>query len=199
MVFRFLAIVFLCAGIFFVKPAVALTDSQVDNAQDFIVELANEAIDFLADAEITPEQRKTKFDRFLNSKFDIDKIGRFAMGRSWRSATPAQQKAYVKLFNKRLVEVYSRRFSEYNGQTLEIVTSKHQGKQDVIVESLIPQPNGSTVRLDWRVRYEDGRYKVIDVIVEGVSMAVTQRSDFASVIQRGGGDIEVLLAHLDDN
>ena len=95
-----------------------------------------------------------------------------------------------------IVSVYSRRFSDYNGQSLEVKSARPEGKYDVLVQSFIVPDNGQKIRLDWRVRPKKGRYKVVDVIVEGVSMALTQRSDFASVIQRGGGDVSVLLDHL---
>ena len=61
--------------------------------------------------------------------------------------------------------------------------------------SIIPN-GGSKIKVDWRVREKNGQMKVIDVVIEGVSMALTQRSDFSSVIQRGGGKIDVLLEHL---
>ncbi|MEC7028100.1 MAG: ABC transporter substrate-binding protein, partial [Pseudomonadota bacterium] len=70
------------------------------------------------------------------------------------------------------------------------------GEKDTIVTSFIIPDQGSEIQIDWRVRYKDGKYKVIDIIVEGVSMSVTQRSDFSSVIQRGGGNVQVLIDHL---
>jgi phospholipid transport system substrate-binding protein len=110
--------------------------------------------------------------------------------------TSAQRTEYTASFKKMIVEVYSRRFSEYEGQKLEVRGSRPEGTADVLVKSAIVPPSGPEVAVDWRVRSSNGQYKVVDVIVEGVSMAVTQRADFASVIQRGGGDVEVLLAHL---
>ena len=74
--------------------------------------------------------------------------------------------------------------------------SVQAGKNDVLVTSYIVPDAGSKVQVDWRVRNKNGSYQIIDVIIEGVSMTMTQRSDFSSVIQRGGGDFEVLLAHL---
>lgn len=126
----------------------------------------------------------------------MNTIGRFALGRYWRSASPAQQEEYLGLFESMIVEIYSRRFGDYNGEKFEILSARELGKTDVIVSSRIVPKNNVPIALDWRVRQKKGRFVIIDVMVEGVSMALTQRSDFASVIQRGGGNIDVLLNHL---
>ena len=123
-------------------------------------------------------------------------IGRFALGKNWKSATSAQQKEYSKLFEDLIVRVYSARFNDYKGEAFNVASTQEAGKNDVLVTSYIVPDAGSKVQVDWRVRNKNGSYQIIDVIIEGVSMTMTQRSDFSSVIQRGGGDFEVLLAHL---
>ena len=72
-----------------------------------------------------------------------------------------------------------------------------KGKKDIIVRSKLERPkHDSTIRLDWRVRARDGKFKVVDVMAEGVSMGQTQRSEFSSVIRNNGGSIDGLLAEL---
>lgn len=165
-------------------------------AEKFITKLADDGIGFLADETITTAKQKAEFRKLLNRNFDLNTIARFSLGRHWRTANKAQRDEYVLLFKDMIVEVYSQRFSDYEGQTLTVTGSRKEGEKDILVHSLLEQDAGPDVKVDWRVRKRDGRYKVIDVIVEGVSMALTQRSDFSSVVQRGGGDMEALLAHL---
>ena len=166
-------------------------------AEAFVNGMAQRAIDFLGDESLTMEQRQAKFEKLLRNSFDMKTIGRFALGRYWHTSNDAQRKEYLKLFENMVVEVYSSRFSEYKGQTVEVRKSREDGAKDSIVTSyIVPSGSGSEIQVDWRVRHKDGRYRIIDVIVAGVSMSVTQRSDFASVIQRGGGEVSVLLAHL---
>ena len=131
----------------------------------------------------------------LDDSFDIKTIGRFALGRYWRQATSAQKKEYLRLFQDMIVNVYSRRFGDYNGEKFEVLSARGQGPSDVIVISQIIPKSGAAISIDWRVRKKSERLVVIDIIVEGVSMALTQRSDFAAVIQRGGGKVDVLLEH----
>lgn len=171
-----------------------------DQAVSFISSLAEDGIGFLTDESISKEQQKSEFEKLLIRNFDMKTIGRFALGRYWRSANKAQQSEYLELFQDMIVHVYSRRFSDYDGQALNVLSARPEGKKDVMVASEIVPDNGAKISVNWRVRQKkDGSLKVIDIIVEGVSMSLTQRSDFASVIQRGGGNVEVLLKHLRKN
>lgn len=173
-------------------------NSQIQiGAENFISSMARRALDFLGNAQQTQAQKSESFRRLLEDNYDMETIGRFTMGRYWKTATPAQRAEYQRLFKKRVVEMYSNRFSEYKGQKFETRGARPEGENDTIVSSMIIPVDGTPeVSVDWRVRYKDGRYRVVDVIVAGVSMSVTQRSDFASVIQQGGGDVQVLIDHL---
>lgn len=179
------------------KIEVASEQAMLSGSEKFIGSMAQRGIDFLGDDKLTQERRTAKFRELLNESFDIKTIARFSLGRYWRTATKSQKDEYLSLFKDMIIDVYSGRFSEYKGQQLRVVSSRPDGTSDSIVTTTLISNNGDPdVNIDWRVRYKDGQYKVIDVIVEGVSMALTQRSDFASVIQRGGGEVGVLIAHL---
>lgn len=165
-------------------------------AKDFIKKMSDRGLSFLSNKDLSQEAREKEFRQLLQESFDMKTIGRFALGRYWKTSDKKALDEYLKLFENMIVEVYSRRFSEYDGQTLEIGNTRLEENSDAIVTTFIVPKEGPKVQVDWRVRNKKGKYQVVDVIVEGVSMSLTQRSDFASVIQRGGGDIEVLLAHL---
>ncbi len=168
-----------------------------DEAKTFITKLADTGIGFLEKQDISQEEREKEFRKLLQKNFDMKTIGRFALGRYWKTSSKGQQAEYLRLFEEMIISVYSRRFSEYNGQELKVKKARPEGKKDVLVMSSIIQENGPEISIDWRVRKKkDGKLKVIDIMVEGVSMSLTQRSDFASVIQRGGGNVDILLAHL---
>jgi phospholipid transport system substrate-binding protein len=178
-------------------PLMTEVAADAEGARKFVDGMTQRGIAFLSNEKMTDAQRKAEFKKLLEDSFDTDTIGRFVLGRHWRTASSAQQKEYLSLFKNMIVQVYSNRFKEYQGQTIEVTSVRAEGDSDALVSSVIlPNGRGSKVSVDWRVREKNGRYKVIDVMVEGVSMAVTQRSDFASVIQRGGGDLEVLLQHM---
>lgn len=165
-------------------------------AQSFIETMGQRAIGFLSNDALSQNQKEAEFRKLLQSSFDMTTIGRFALGSYWRSATPAQQKEYLRLFENMVVDVYAQRFNDYQGQKFEISGARPDGDKDTLVSSYIVPDAGSKIKVDWRVRNKNGKNKIIDVIVEGVSMAMTQRSDFSSVIQRGGGKIDVLIDYL---
>ena len=190
-----------------IKPAAATSyqlvtanaDAVAQGAEKFITKLTDDGIGFLGDKTISGDKQKAEFRKLLNRNFDMNTIARFSLGRHWRTASKPQRDEYMKLFRAMIIDVYSQRFSDYNGQTIEVKGSRKEGERDILVYSVLSQESGPDVKVDWRVRKREGRYKVIDIIVEGVSMALTQRSDFSSVVQRGGGDMEALLVHLRQN
>jgi phospholipid transport system substrate-binding protein len=165
-------------------------------AEKFINGMADRAIGFLTNPDTSLEVKRAEFQSLLKDSFDMKTIGRFSLGRYWRVSTPQQRDEYQRLFENMVIAVYSSRFEEYKGQRFETRGYRADGEKDTIVSSFVVPEEGPEVQVDWRVRYKNGRYKVIDVIVEGVSMSLTQRSDFAAVIQRGGGNVQVLLSHL---
>lgn len=165
-------------------------------AQSFIADMGDRAVAFLSDPALSQEGKELAFRKLLDSSFDMDTIGRFALGRYWRTTSPKQRQAYQSLFRKMVVEVYSARFADYNGHAFDVKSFRAEGKSDILVTSFIVPKGDTPVQVDWRVRYKNGRYRIVDVIVEGVSMATTQRQDFAAVIGKGGGDVQVLIDHL---
>jgi phospholipid transport system substrate-binding protein len=101
------------------------------------------------------------------------------------------------LFGEFIVKTYSQRLGGYAGETFTVTSARKVGKKgDVIVKTRIGRPSGPPLDAGWRVREIDGAHKIIDVQVEGVSMAVTQRQDFAAVTRRQGveGLLQILRA-----
>ena len=175
---------------------ISINENALDGAEKFVDAIADQGIGFLSDSNLSDQKRKSEFQKLLKNNFDMNTIARFALGRYWKTASQAQRDEYMKLFETMILNVYSSRFSEYKGEKLSVEGSRPEGKNDILVNSTVAPENGQQIKVDWRVRLKNGQYKIVDVIVEGVSMSLTQRSDFSSVIQRGGGDINVLLDHL---
>jgi len=187
------------SGMSYTEASASNAGASERGAFDFIKMTTDKGLKFLANPNATHEQKTADFRKLLDASFDLDTIGRFALGKYWNGATQAQRNEYLKLFRKMVVDVYSNRFEEYKGQRIEVRSFRllDPSKNDTLVTSyLIPPKGGEEVRVDWRVRHKGGGYKIVDVLVAGVSMSVTQRSDFASVIQRGGGNVDALLAEL---
>lgn len=174
-------------------------DSTDGEAGQFIQNLANKAISVLREDSDSLETRETEFQTLLHDGFALDRIGRFVVGNHWRKMSTEQQNDYQDLFKQWVLKTYSVRLGGYSGQTFSIVKVVEAGTTDRYVRTLIDQPKGGeSVRADWRVRPIDGTFKIVDVVVEGVSMIVTQKQEFSAVVRRHGveGLIETLRARI---
>ncbi|MGA8552115.1 MAG: ABC transporter substrate-binding protein [Stellaceae bacterium] len=181
----------LIAGILLsARPAAAAADPAA-----VITNLGNQALQVLG-SNVDPSQRVVRFRQLFSQDFDVPGIARFVLGRYWQIATPQQQQEFIGLFTSYIAVAYSDRLAEYSGETLR-VTGSRAAADGAMVSSEIVRPNGAPpAKIDWLLTQENGAYKISDVIVEGVSMAVTQRSEFASVIQRDGGQVQGLITAL---
>src|SRR6266404_7901838 len=164
-----------------------------DDAAGFIADLGKRAIDVLTSPS-SETDRERQFRALFDEGFDVPAISRFVLGPYWRTASEAQRQDFVALFEAYVVHAYAVRFNEYAGQQLQVIAARAEGDDSSLVQSRIAQPSGAPpLKVDWRVGKTAKGYKINDVVVEGVSMAVTQRQEFASVIQRNGGQIDALL------
>jgi phospholipid transport system substrate-binding protein len=162
-----------------------------------IEHLGNQGLAALA-PQVSPAQRLARFRELFQENFDLPSIGRFVLGRYWREATPDEQQEFHRLFTDYVTMVYSNRLSEYGGAQLKVTGTRPEPDGAIVASQLVNPHGGQAVTMEWRMtRYDDG-YKVSDVIINGISMAATQRQEFAAVIQRAGGQVEGLLAALRD-
>ncbi len=174
----------------------AVAAAQPGGASQFIRRLGDQATAALRAPDTSFEAREARFRSLLSHGFDLAFIGRFVLGRHWKRATPVQRSDYQALFGEYLLKTYSARLDGYAGEAMTILSERPAGAKDVVVSTRIERRGGPPIETDWRVRTTGGRYRVIDVMVEGVSMVVTQRAEFAAVVQRQGlqGLIEVMRA-----
>jgi phospholipid transport system substrate-binding protein len=181
----------------FAVAPVKAADAFSQEASSFVSSLGAEAISTITAANLSEGERISRFRTLFVKGFDIPAIARFVLGRYWRTATPEQQQEFMRLFENMVVQTYAQRFKEYSGQQLKVTGAREEGDGRAIVASQIVQPGGGqAVRIDWRVAKGEGGDKVYDVIVEGVSMSVTEQQDFGSVIQRQGNGVDGLMAQL---
>ena len=131
----------------------------------------------------------------IESQTDLSLLARMTMGRHWRTASKQQRQTFVDVFRRYLLQSFTSRLRRYTGSDLGstrdrfmIDGSKRAGRNDIVVRSRISPPTGAPLAVDWRLRSREGRLYVIDLVVEGVSLLITQRSEFGSVVERVGID-----------
>ena len=160
----------------------------LNDAGRFVKALGDDAVTVLNTEEVGSAQRSARYRELLHRGFAIDIIARFVLGRYWRTASEEQRRAYLGLFREYVLDVYAARLDRYTGESFVILKEQPLGDKDTMVSTEIRSPGGAPIRVDYRVRELGGGHKVIDVLVEGVSLITTQRSESASIVTRPGFD-----------
>lgn len=163
------------------------------DANDFMNKLWSRTAEVLA-KKIPPAERLARFRQLFQADFDGAEIARFVLGRYWRSASEEERQEFLKLFEDYVVYVYGTRLSDFNGETFRVRGSRTDGNGTTVSTDVFSPGATAPIKVDWRLTTENGGFKITDVIIEGISLLVTQRSEFASVIQRHGGQVGGLLA-----
>ncbi|MDP6473572.1 MAG: ABC transporter substrate-binding protein [Alphaproteobacteria bacterium] len=189
-------IIFSLALILLVHSGWSQAAQAANEASGFVQNLSDQAMGVLQDDSGSLAQRETQFRIILVEGFDLKLIGRFVLGGYWRKANEDQRENYLRAFGEFIVRKYSAMLGGYAGEKMTVVSEQAAGEKDIIVRTRIDRPSGPPIEADWRVRGQGGTLRIIDVMVEGISMAVTQRAEFRSVVRRHGIDglIQILDA-----
>ena len=167
--------------------------SAAADASDFMNALWSRTAEVLA-KKIPPAERLARFRQLFQTDFDGAEIARFVLGRYWRSASEEERQEFLKLFEDYVVYVYGTRLSDFKGETFRVRGSRIDGNGTIVSTDVFSPGATAPIKVDWRLIAENGGFKITDVIIEGISLLVTQRSEFASIIQRHGGQVGGLLA-----
>ena len=167
-------------------------------AEAFVLRQSNRALRILGDRNLSTEAKKEDFRKFVDEVADVPKITGYVLGNYRRSLTDAQYAAFAVAFREFANTVYETRLGVYRGETLQVVASTVRKPGDVIVTSeVVGGQTKEPLKVLWRVlQGPDGRWRAVDVQVEGVWLAVTEQQDFVSTLDNAHGDINVLIAQL---
>ena len=165
-----------------------------EGAGGFLTELTDRALAQLTESGLTDAEQKLRFRRLLNEAFDLPAIGRFVLGRYWRRADPVQRRDFLGAFEDMMLHRFLPLFSKFSGEKLVIGPSRpYKNSPDFVnVESKLLRLEQEPIHVNWRVRKRGEGYKIVDIVAEGVSIAVTLRSEYVSVLKQNGGDVDAL-------
>lgn len=185
----------LAALLMFINPAAAEIDAA--GAETFVKEVTAEGIEDIINANIPQAEKDQRFAKLFNRALDLDFIGQFVLGRNWRTATPAQRQEFIKVYRQLNVSTWSKRFDEFKGKDFIFKgTSPSNSAGQVFVNSVVPMDQGEPAKVVWRVREKNGQYKVVDIIIENVSLAITARNEYTAFIKNNPGGVDALIANL---
>ncbi len=179
-----------------VRPASAAETMAPDpeGAKAFIADLADRAMKIWRDPTLTQLEREKGFRDLLYEGFDVNFLARISLGRFVRQMTRDQFGEYMRLFPDYIVNKFANRIGEYTNQTIEVGEVVPAGRSDVYVRTSLLRPGTEPLAADWRVRKTKDGFRIVDVKVEGISMVISQRDEFAALIEKSG--IDGLLAEL---
>jgi phospholipid transport system substrate-binding protein len=186
------AFLLLAASLPFVAPGVAQAQMDPGRAANFI-KSTGDALVAALNSNAPLAQRRERVAGALRQAVDMEGTGRFILGRWWRVASPAEQQEYLRLFEETLIRNLASRFGEFQGVRFSLGRSQQRTEDDALVTTVVERPNSPALNLDWRVAEVGGQPRIVDLVAEGTSLRLTQRSEYSAVIQRGGNQVSALL------
>ena len=189
--------VYLVSLFFFYQSSLQAYSS---NPKEFIDELVNEAISKLADKNLNEEDKKMFIENIALENVDINALGLYTLGELRKSSSDVDISTYQKSFRKYFLKSLTSRLTDYSSSKFEILGEDKKSANYTIVNSkVIPDDGGPEIVIDWRIYTKNPDKPLIrDLIVEGLSLARTQKEEFASILSSNNNDIKVLVNKLDE-
>ena len=191
-------VVYLFTVIFFLQSSFLFSYSS--NPKDFINELVNDAIDRLADKNFNKDQKASFIEEIALDNVDINALGLYTLGELRKSADQSDIKIYQKTFEKYFLKSLTSRLTDYSSSKFEILgENKKSANYTIINSKVIPIDGSPEIKIDWRVFTKNPDKPLIrDLIVEGLSLARTQKEEFASILSSNNNDINILISKLEE-
>ena len=170
------------------------------NPKDFVNELVNDAISKLADINLNEDQKSTFIEKVALENVDINALGLYTLGELRKSSNKTDISNYQKSFEKYFLKSLTSRLSDYSSSEFEILGDDKKSPNYTIVNSKItPDDGGAEIKIDWRIYTKNPDKPLIrDLIVEGLSLARTQKEEFASILSSNNNDIQILIEKLNE-
>lgn len=175
----------------------ARAEVDAQGAQEFVEKVTSDGIEQIINANVSQAEKDKRFEKLFNSALDLDFIGKFVLGRNWRTATPAQRKAFIQVYRELNVKTWSKRFDEFKGKAFVFTgTTPSSSAGQVYVDSTVNMGEGEPAKVKWRVRQEGKSFKIVDIVIENVSLAITARNEYSGFIKNNPGGVDALIKDL---
>jgi phospholipid transport system substrate-binding protein len=163
-------------------------------AADFVRRTADE-LTSVVNGPGSPEQKQQRMRQIVDSAVDVPGVARFCLGRFWRVASPQQQQEYTQLFHQVLMNSITGKLGEYQGVKVQVGDAR-PGQGGIVVSSVVTRPGNAPNNVEWVIGAPNGSPKIEDVIAEGTSLRLTQRTDYASYLSRNNNNVQALIEAL---
>lgn len=151
--------------------------------------LASRVLPILRDNNLNTDEKRTRIEQVAYDAIDFETLSKLVLARNWMKFSPAQQEQFVEEFKQHLSVTYGRNIDSYSNESVAILGERQEGRGDVTVLTKILRGGGNQdVVVDYRLRQRAGQWKIIDVIVENISLVSNFRSQFQEIVANGGPD-----------
>jgi ABC-type transporter MlaC component len=164
-----------------------------DEASAFIAQLGGQATATMTDRTLSSAERVQRFGVIIDRDFDVPKIAQVMLGGYWQNATATERTEFTSAFRDYMLRIYSDNFTNYSIDTFHVTDQRPAGELTTIVTTGITRTaTGEPITIEWRLIQRPEGFKVYDLSVGGVSLATAQQEEFASALQRTGGQVSIL-------
>lgn len=178
-----------------VNPAFAAVDAA--KAEAFVKQVTENGVEDIINANISQKEKDVRFEKLFNSALDLNFIGQFVLGRYWKTASPQQRQDFIAAYRQLNTKTWSQRFDEFKGKRFIFQgTSPSNSANQIFVNSVVPMDQGEPAKVVWRVKQTSDKFKVVDIIIENVSLAITARNEYTSYIKNNAGGLNALIKDL---
>lgn len=177
----------------------AAANAAVDAAQAeaFVEKVTREGIEEIINVNVSQTVKDQRFEKLFNNALDLNFIGQFVLGRYWRTSTPEQKKGFINAYRELNIKTWSKRFDEFKGKKFIFKgTSPSNSANQIFVNSLVPMDQGEPAKVVWRVKQTGDKFKIVDIIIENVSLAITARNEYTAYIKSAPGGVDDLIKDL---
>lgn len=155
------------AAAVFLFSANAKADVDVAKADAFVRQVTSDGIEEIINANVSQKVKDERFEKLFNDALDLDFIGQFVLGRYWKTATPAQRDAFIKVYRELNIKTWSARFDEFKGKSFVFVgTTPSTSPNQIFVNSTVEMDQGQPAKVVWRVKQKGNTFKIVDIIID---------------------------------
>lgn len=166
-------------------------------AEAFVKKVTDEGITDIINANISQKEKDARFEKLFNNALDLKFIGQFVLGRYWKTATAEQKKNFIDAYRELNIKTWSQRFDEFKGKAFEFKgTTPSNSSNQIFVNSIVPMDQGEPAKVVWRVKQTGDTFKIVDIIIENVSLAITARNEYTAYIKSAPGGVNDLIQDL---
>ena len=178
-----------------VNPAHAAADAA--KAEAFVKQVTENGVEDIINANISQAEKDARFEKLFNNALDLNFIGQFVLGRYWKTATPQQRQDFIQAYRDLNIKTWSKRFDEFKGKRFIFKgTSTSTSANQVFVNTDVPMDQGEPAKVVWRVKQNGDKFKIVDIIIENVSLAITARNEYTAYIKNNPGGVNALIKDL---